>query len=194
MTGVASPAVPAESNAMDTFIVFTARYDTLSEAETDYRALRDRYLTSGRLDTFDVAVITKDEAGKVAIVAKHQKPPRQGTWCGAGVELADGALVALVGDIAAAADPNRGPQQAMAQQAITKSEAAVAAAEAEAAVAKAEAEAAAAERAAARYSTFGPSPGGDDLGTQLDDLARLRESGVLSQAEFETAKDRLLGG
>ncbi len=68
-------------------------------------------------------------------------------------------------------------------------------AESEAAVREAEAEAEAAERAADRYSaSFRPQPGGNDLVTQLGDLAKLRDKGVLSQAEFETAKSRLLGG
>jgi len=70
--------------------------------------------------------------------------------------------------------------------------------EAEQAVAEAEAEAAAAERAAQQYSTFGPraprSAGGqDDLVSRLDDLARLRDAGVLSAAEYEAAKGKLLG-
>ena len=48
---------------------------------------------------------------------------------------------------------------------------------------------------AEQYSTTGSRPAGrDDLVSRLDDLARLREKGVLSQAEFETAKSRLLGG
>ena len=37
-------------------------------------------------------------------------------------------------------------------------------------------------------------PAGDDLVSQLDDLAKLRERGVLSTKEFEAAKSRLLGG
>jgi hypothetical protein len=65
--------------------------------------------------------------------------------------------------------------------------------QAEDAVREAEAEAEAAERAAERYSTFQSAPDhGDDLVSKLDDLARLRESGALSAAEFEKAKARLL--
>lgn len=66
-------------------------------------------------------------------------------------------------------------------------------AESEAAVRQAEAEAAAAEQAAERYATLGsPQAVGDDPVSQLAYLARLRESGALSEAEFETAKARLL--
>jgi len=70
--------------------------------------------------------------------------------------------------------------------------------QAEQAVAEAEAEAAAAERAAQQYATLGPrapqpAGGQDDVVSKLDDLARLRDAGVLSAAEFEAAKGKLLG-
>ena len=70
--------------------------------------------------------------------------------------------------------------------------------EAEQAVAEAEAEAAAAEQAAQQYATLGsrppqPAAGQDDVVSRLDDLARLRDAGVLSAAEFEAAKAKLLG-
>jgi protein involved in polysaccharide export with SLBB domain len=62
--------------------------------------------------------------------------------------------------------------------------------ESEAAVQQAEA---AAQRAAERYSALGSDPiVNDDLVSRLADLARLRQSGVLSAMEFEVAKDRLL--
>ena len=62
-------------------------------------------------------------------------------------------------------------------------------AESEVAVREAEAEAEAAEW----YTTLGSYPAAhDDLVSQLADLARLRESGALSAAEFEAAKARLL--
>lgn len=72
-----------------------------------------------------------------------------------------------------------------------------AAAESDAAVREAEAEAAAAERAAEQYATFqprqpAPAGSGDDLVSQLRELAILRESGALTQQEFESAKARLL--
>ena len=86
---------------------------------------------------------------------------------------------------------HRAERQATAQRSQQQ-----AVAESEAAVREAEAEAEAAERAAERYSTMRPQrpPGGDDVTGQLSDLARLRESGAISQAEFEAAKSRLLGG
>lgn len=83
------------------------------------------------------------------------------------------------------------------KKAVAESEAAVREAErqAQAAVREAEREAQAAEREAERYSAFGSRPAPrDDLASQLDDLARLRDKGTLSQAEFEAAKARLLAG
>ena len=80
---------------MDTLIVFAASYDTLGAAEADYSAVRDLYLESGLIDTYDAAVITKDDAGKVKIVAKHEQPTRKGAWRGLGIGLVGGALVAL---------------------------------------------------------------------------------------------------
>ena len=56
---------------MDTFIIFAASYDTLGAAEADYHAVREFYATSGLIDTYDAAVITRDPDGKVRIVAKH---------------------------------------------------------------------------------------------------------------------------
>jgi hypothetical protein len=80
---------------MDTFTVFAASYDMLGAAEADYHAVREVYLISGRLDTYDAAVITRDDAGKVTIVVKHEQPTRQGAWRGLGIGLVGGALVAL---------------------------------------------------------------------------------------------------
>lgn len=251
--------------AMDTFIVLAASYDTRGAAEADYYAVRDFYLTSGLLDTYDAAVITKDDAGKVRIVVKNEQPARQGAWRGLGIGLVGGALVALFpavgsGDrlllggpggaglgalaghvtaglkradlkdlgelldegrsglvvVAAGHLGDRVEQHIKRARQVTRKqltadmkviekdiEAAApasgqsleqAVAESEAAVREAEAEAAAAERAAEQYSTHASQPMiHDDLVSRLDDLATLREKGVLSQAEFETAKSRLLG-
>jgi hypothetical protein len=66
-------------------------------------------------------------------------------------------------------------------------------AESEAAVRQAEAEAEAGERDAERYATLGSNPTAhDDLVSRLTELARLRDSGALSAAEFDAAKARLL--
>lgn len=250
--------------ATDTLIVFAASYTTLDAAEADYQAVRDCYLTSGLLGTYDAAVITKDEAGKVRIVIKQEQPARPGAWGGLGIGLVGGALVALFPAVGTGTDlllataggaglgalagrVSAGLKRAdlkdlgelldeeqsglvvvaasdlgdrvehvikrarkLTKKPLTADQGAIeqdiematrghgrsheqAVAEADAAVAEAEAEAAAAERAAEEYSG-GPRRGGSDLASQLIDLARLREAGVLSAAEFEAAKSSLLGG
>jgi uncharacterized membrane protein len=247
---------------MDTFIVLAASYETLGAAEADFHAVRDFYLTSGLLGTYDAAVITRDDAGKVQIVVKHEPPARQGAWGGLGIGLAGGALVALfpavgigaglllgaggaaVGTLAghvsaglsradlkdlgelldqgrsglvvvAASDlgdrvehvvrrasklakkPLAADQRAVGQDieaAALRRDLQYRQAEAESAAAVAEGEARAAEQAAEQYSSSGPRRSGGDLASQLDDLARLRQAGVLSAAEFEAAKTSLIGG
>lgn len=105
------------------------------------------------------------------------------------VTNAGGAIARTAMSTGTAAGP---PQRPAARQSQPQ-----AAAESDAAVREAEAEAAAAERAAEQYSTFQPlhppaAGAGDDLVSQLRELAILRESGALTQQEFESAKSRLL--
>ncbi|MBT2485498.1 MULTISPECIES: SHOCT domain-containing protein [unclassified Microbacterium] len=54
---------------------------------------------------------------------------------------------------------------------------------------------AAAQNAAAQYATPAPAApaGGDDLIAKLQQLASLKDSGVLSEEEFAAAKQKLLG-
>jgi hypothetical protein len=47
------------------------------------------------IDTYDAAVVTKDDSGKVRIVKKVEEPTRHGAVAGLVVGLAVGALVAL---------------------------------------------------------------------------------------------------
>jgi putative oligomerization/nucleic acid binding protein len=186
--------MPLNTLPLDTFIVFAASYDTLAAAEADYRAVHDSYLTSGLLGTYDATVITKDDAGEVRIVIQHEQPAHRDAWRRLGIGLVGGALdkghSGLV--VVAASDLDDLVEHVTKRASRLNFQEAVA--ESQAAVREAESEAQAAERAAERYSTFGSRPAArDDLASQLDDLARLREKGALSQAEFDAAKSRLLG-
>jgi uncharacterized membrane protein len=80
---------------LDTFAAFAATYGSLEDAEADYEALKSLYYDEGIIDTFDAAVIAKDEKGKVRIVRKHEQPTRHGAWVGGGLGLATGLCVAL---------------------------------------------------------------------------------------------------
>jgi uncharacterized membrane protein len=84
-----------EAMALDTFILFGASYDSQDAAIADYDAVHRLYVESGLIDTYDAAVITRHDNGKVKIVKKHEQPTRQGAWGGLGIGLVGGALVAL---------------------------------------------------------------------------------------------------
>ncbi len=70
-------------------VVYIATYTSLDEAKAGYEAVKQLH-SAGVIGTYDAAVISKDEAGKVKIV-KTEKPTQHGTWAG----MAVGALVGL---------------------------------------------------------------------------------------------------
>ena len=79
----------------DTFMAFAGTYSSSELAEQDYEAVKALYYDLGVIDTFDAAVLEKDQAGKVRILKKHEQPTRKGGWRGAGIGLATGAVIAL---------------------------------------------------------------------------------------------------
>ncbi len=79
----------------DTYLVVAATYANEDDALADYEAAKALYSELGLVDTYDAAVISKTDEGKVKIVKKHEQPTRQGAWGGLGVGLVGGALVAL---------------------------------------------------------------------------------------------------
>jgi uncharacterized membrane protein len=81
--------------AFDTMMLIAVSYDDESAAVKDYEAVHDLYKTSGLIDTYDAAVVSRDDDGKVHIVKKHEQPTRQGGLGGLGIGLVGGALVAL---------------------------------------------------------------------------------------------------
>ncbi len=81
--------------AQDKLVLFGARYDSAEAAERDYDAVKSLYYDLKIIDTFDAAILNKDEKGKVTIVKKHEQPTRSGGWRGAGIGLATGAVIAL---------------------------------------------------------------------------------------------------
>jgi uncharacterized membrane protein len=77
----------------DTFILFAAEYGDLADAEADYETVKALYYDLDLVDTFDAAVIERNDDGKVKIVKKHEQPTRKGAWVGAGLGLAAGAVL-----------------------------------------------------------------------------------------------------
>ena len=76
---------------------FAGTYDSVDAAETDYQAVMALYYEMNLMDTFDAAVITRTEKGKVKIVDKHEQPTRQAAGKGARMGLAAGLVAALLG-------------------------------------------------------------------------------------------------
>ncbi len=81
--------------AVDTFMVIANQYDTEADALADYEAVRLLYTDLGIIDTYDAAVLTREQNGKVDIVKRVKEPTRQAGAAGLVGGLALGALVAL---------------------------------------------------------------------------------------------------
>src|SRR5580693_7946517 len=70
--------------------VYAAAYPDLSGAEADYEMLLELH-AADLVGTYDVALVSKDEDGKVHVM-KHEKPTQHGAWTG----LAVGAVVGIL--------------------------------------------------------------------------------------------------
>jgi uncharacterized membrane protein len=76
-------------NTENVFVVVGV-YDEKSDAEADFEVVKELH-SAGLVGTYDAAVITKDDEGKVH-VRRHEKPTERGALTGLGV----GALVGLL--------------------------------------------------------------------------------------------------
>ncbi|WP_329500620.1 DUF1269 domain-containing protein [Kitasatospora herbaricolor] len=74
----------------DGVFIYIGTYPNEAEARDDYRVVKDLH-AAGALGTYDAAVVTKDDEGKVH-VNKDETSTRHGAWGGA----AAGALVGLL--------------------------------------------------------------------------------------------------
>ncbi len=71
--------------------LYAGEYDSVEDAKADLEALKE--LHRGHVvGTYDAAVVTKDDEGKVKIVDKIEKPTQHGGWAG----LAVGAAIGLI--------------------------------------------------------------------------------------------------
>jgi uncharacterized membrane protein len=86
----------------DLLVVLAASYDSVSDAEVDYEAVKALYHDAGASHDFDAAVLERDENGDVRVVKKHEQPTRHGAAKGLGWGLAIGAAVAIFPAIALA--------------------------------------------------------------------------------------------
>jgi uncharacterized membrane protein len=74
----------------DGVFIFIGTYPSKADAKADYEVVKDLH-AGGAVGTYDAAVVTKDEAGKVH-VNKDEMATRHGAWGGA----AAGALVGIL--------------------------------------------------------------------------------------------------
>jgi len=64
--------------ALDTYMVLASQYSNEEDAVADYHAVRNLYTDLGIIDTFDAAVLTRDDHGKVNIVQRVEEPASHG--------------------------------------------------------------------------------------------------------------------
>jgi uncharacterized membrane protein len=86
----------------DMLVVLGAAYESVSDAEVDYEAVKAMYDNAGVGHDFDAAIVERGADGKVKVAKKHEESTRHGAWTG----LAIGALAAIlpgVGLVAGAA-------------------------------------------------------------------------------------------
>ena len=71
--------------------MYVGDYESIDDAKADLAELKQLH-REHVVGTFDAAVLTKDEKGKVKVVEKIEKPTQHGGWAG----LAVGAAVGLI--------------------------------------------------------------------------------------------------
>ena len=76
----------------DMLMVLGASYDSVSDAEVDYEAVKAAYSNAGVGHEFDAAVLERGADGKVKVKDKHEASTRHGAWMG----LAIGVVAAIL--------------------------------------------------------------------------------------------------
>ena len=75
----------------DQVFLYAGEYESVEEAKADLEELKELHREKF-VGTYDAAVLTKNEEGKVEIVDKIEKPTQHGGWAG----LAVGAAIGLI--------------------------------------------------------------------------------------------------
>jgi len=71
--------------------LYAGEYESVDDAKADLEALKEMH-REHVVGTYDAAVVTKNEEGKVEIVDKIEKPTQHGGWAGMAVGAAMGLL------------------------------------------------------------------------------------------------------
>ena len=72
-------------------LLYAGEYESVDDAKADLEALKELH-REHFVGTYDAAVVTKNEEGKVEVVDKIEKPTEHGGWAG----LAVGAALGLI--------------------------------------------------------------------------------------------------
>jgi len=72
-------------------LLYAGEYESVEDAKADLEALKELH-REHFVGTYDAAVVTKNEEGKVEVVDKIEKPTEHGGWAG----LAVGAALGLI--------------------------------------------------------------------------------------------------
>lgn len=72
-------------------LLYAGEYESVEDAKADLETLKDLHRDKF-VGTYDAAVVTKNEEGKVEVVDKIEKPTEHGGWAG----LAVGAALGLI--------------------------------------------------------------------------------------------------
>lgn len=75
----------------DELFLYVGEYSDLESAEADYEAIKALHSVD-LIGTFDAAVVTKTEDGKLEIVHHTEKPTQHGGWGGLAVGAAIGVI------------------------------------------------------------------------------------------------------
>ena len=75
----------------DQMFLYAGEYESVDDAKADLEVLKELH-REHVVGTYDAAVVTKNEEGKVEVVDKIEKPTQHGGWAG----LAVGAAVGLI--------------------------------------------------------------------------------------------------
>ena len=71
--------------------LYAGEYESVEDAKADLEALKEMH-REHIVGTYDAAVVTKNEEGKVKIVDKIEKPTQHGGWAGMAVGAAMGLI------------------------------------------------------------------------------------------------------
>jgi uncharacterized membrane protein len=90
-SGRAARAAERSTVSDNPMFLYAAEYESVDDAKADLEELKELH-REHVVGTYDAAVLTKNEEGKVKIVDKTEKPTQHGGWAGLAVGAAIGVI------------------------------------------------------------------------------------------------------